>query len=347
MVAWHRLSTSRSWRGGDQGVQGTTVAYTPDELPDYFTHAENRLHLVDAQRRARGSSGGWVSGRQTGRGCTVRKLVAVLTAPVMAGTPLQAQTWTAVPATGTETTIAATAWGDGTRIVARCDAGRLVVMVAQSRPLAGPAVRVLAQVGEGKPTIQWWRVSQDGRTLIARRPASFLRSLRGGGAIDLVVKSREASDWEATLALPSDVASLDAVMTACNALDDVTASDDDAQVTWLQRPSVSARDVPSAALRSDVSGIAVVDCLADPSGRPVECVAIDEAPAGMGFGAKVVALVERGRLNVEGMTIDPNDRPTFFVRVPMTLSGKPLPVLSFLERVDAETAAFREAASAP
>ncbi len=247
--------------------------------------------------------------------------------------PVSAQTtWRTLPASG-ENQAAALQW-DVAAIVGRCDAGVLTVFIAQGGRLAEPSAFVMMERRGDPPTGQYWRVSTDGRSAFAFSPAAILRTLRKGGTLDLVIKSREAPDWETTLTLPTDASAVDAVLTACGEQPPDAASVT-GSIVWARPPRPLANDFPSEALRDVRSGQASVQCHALADGR-VDCIVADEAPSGLRFGDHAVAIVERGAIRLSDGATGPLEGRTFTVRVPFSIDDRRMPRLEFSERIEAE-----------
>ena len=60
---------------------------------------------------------------------------------------------------------------------------------------------------------------------------------------------------------------------------------------------------PEKALQDEVSGIAMIDCLVDVSGKLISCDIVSETPADYGFGAATV------KIFLEGAHVDPASIP--------------------------------------
>jgi hypothetical protein len=258
-----------------------------------------------------------------------------MTLAAAASPSAQAQSWDSVPSDDPQTHIATASWSDQTRIVARCDAGKLTAFVAQATPIAGAVVFVLTQRRPDAPSGGWWRLSEDGLSLVARQPGGFVRDLQKGGVLDIVVKSREADDWETTLMLPNEPGALSPVLQACGA----SAADLPAgpPVTWRVPPHPIAADYPEAALSAGLSGAAAVSCVAAQSGAPTDCIVIDETPMGYGFGYSAAKVVERGRLRMDNPELALSEPVYFQVTVPFQLDRRAAPELPFATRVRQET----------
>lgn len=247
----------------------------------------------------------------------------------------QAQSWVSVPSDNPQTLIATALWGDQTRIVARCDAGKLTAFVSRAASLPGAVVFVLTQRRPDDPSGTWWRMSQDGLSIVARQPVGFVRDLHKGGILDIVVKSRDAEDWETTLELPSEPGPLTAVMEACAV--NIAEPPKAPSVSWRSPPRPTEQDFPGAALSPGLSGVAAVSCVVTPDGVPTDCIVIDEAPLGYGFGYNAAKIVERGRLNVDAAALALSEPIYFQVTVPFRLERTAVPDLPLVTRVREET----------
>lgn len=104
----------------------------------------------------------------------------------------------------------------------------------------------------------------------------------------------------------------------------ITLSEDsfaaDTQPTWLRQPT--QRDLalvwPRAALRTGVSGSAVVSCLDSTQGALFDCVALQEQPAGMGFGSAALALTPQFLMTAAKL----NGQPVLsVVNIPITFKA--------------------------
>ncbi len=263
---------------------------------------------------------------------TLRWLAACMVACWPAVASSQA-VWRALP--GPETTrIAAAQWSDAA-IVGRCDAGVLTVFILQGGRLAEPSAFVMLERRGDQPTGGYWRVSTDGRSAFASSPEAVLRTLRKGGTLDVVIKSRQAPDQEMTLDLPVDGALVDGVLNACGAFLDAPA-ETVGSVVWADPPKPQASDFPLGALSDNLSGQAAVQCRARADGR-VNCIVADEAPPGYQFGAHAVAIAERGAVRLSEEKTDALQGRLFTVRIPFNINGRqPAPTLTFFERIEAE-----------
>lgn len=101
---------------------------------------------------------------------------------------------------------------------------------------------------------------------------------------------------------------------------------------WAQRPTLMATDYPQAALDAGLSGEATIRCRVAQDGAPADCEVLAEEPAGYGFGAAAVAVVQRGRITSAAVT-DMGSDPSFTVRIPFLLETEPEAVT--LENADA------------
>ena len=229
-------------------------------------------------------------------------------------------------------------WGDGTSIIARCDAGKLTAFLHIEEAVADAVVYVLTQREADDPFGGYWGTTSDRKNLFARAPASFARDLHQGGRMDFVIKSRSAPDREMSLMLPTENEALSAVLNACDVSTDPNpAFRDRLRMVWAVPPRPMANDFPEAALQANRSGKAAINCASTSEGRPEQCFVVDEAPTGLGFGAAAIRIVMRGRLRADGPQVVSGESTNFTVFVPMTLSSRPAPTLPFAERIIAET----------
>jgi TonB family protein len=96
--------------------------------------------------------------------------------------------------------------------------------------------------------------------------------------------------------------------------------EDGATVTnpdWLERPSGAdlARYYPSLAQALGVQGRAVIECVVGVDGRLNDCVVIEEAPQGMGFGAATVEIAAHFRMTPQTRDGEPVDGAS--IRLPI------------------------------
>ncbi len=266
------------------------------------------------------------------------RLLAAIAVLMTAQSAVAQSAWTVVPSNTPQARIVSATWGDGTTIVARCDAGQPTTFVRFSDRMTGPAAYVLTQRESDIPIGGWWPVSDDGFSAVSRNPNYLLRDLSQGGRLDIVLKTRDAPDREMTLALPDQTAELESVMSDCGvAARPNPARHQQTLTRWKTRPGVQSNDFPQAALEADVSGQVAVNCLVSATSQPVSCIVVDEAPTGMGFGAAAVRIVSRGELEVPEPSADLGDIPAFTTRIRMTTTPGSEPDLVFADRIATET----------
>lgn len=70
------------------------------------------------------------------------------------------------------------------------------------------------------------------------------------------------------------------------------------------------------------AGFARIECAVTSSGHPADCRVLTEAPAGMGFGAAALEIVQRGRLSA-GTVKGTRPGAKFVVRVPFFSPADP------------------------
>lgn len=94
--------------------------------------------------------------------------------------------------------------------------------------------------------------------------------------------------------------------------------DTPAPPVWIEPPAMVAADYPSSALELGLSGTATLQCLASDDGVPNSCTVVEEDPAGYGFGAAAIQVVERSRMNPAYVaTVEPP--ASFRLRIPFAL----------------------------
>lgn len=87
--------------------------------------------------------------------------------------------------------------------------------------------------------------------------------------------------------------------------------------TWVRPPRVTVDDYPRRAIDRGVSGLAAITCKPSADGRPTSCRIVTETPAGLGFGAAALRVVERARLTPLGANDDPEAVFTVTIRFPL------------------------------
>lgn len=266
-----------------------------------------------------------------------RLVKAVIAAALTPATMANAQAWTSLPSSSPDSQIAGAVWADQTRIVARCDAGQLTAFISKAETTPGAVAYVLTQRRPDDPRGAWWRLSEDGNSVVARQPIAFVRDLRQGGIFDIVVKSRDLPDWETTVTLPTEAGALETVMSSCGVTPAPPETDSRRPLSWLTPPRPSSSDYPGGALNEGTSGVASISCHVSREGVPQDCIVLDEAPLGAGFGYSAARIVARGRLSVDERAFEENQRPIFNTTVPFRMERKEVPSLPFISRVQTET----------
>lgn len=194
-------------------------------------------------------------------------LCAVLCAGPAAAMP-QDDDWELTEDPAQQLTMAAVRYEGGQAIIAQCQRGRLVVLIA-GLPEGEEILRLAATRPDGRTAAQVWIPVAAAGAYRSATPGREARFMRGGGAY--VVRS--ATDVPAvvngTFDLPAQSANLDRVLTACGwALDDDRDLLDEAHVT-LDRPSrrgpppYRAPSVPEREVSCVVREMRLRDCRAD------------------------------------------------------------------------------------
>lgn len=162
-----------------------------------------------------------------------------------------------------------------------------------------------------------WNVAPNSNPSVAlsTAPSIYARRLRSADTFTVRIPADGATPARRyQLALPSDHAALDAVMTSCGVpLENVAdAAYDPGQsiIVWAQAPRIT---VPSP-LPSVNSADVLVQCGVDGEGRPQDCAILDEQPARSGFGRHALQMVRTGRLRqIDGAPFQPGS--TFATRM--------------------------------
>ena len=306
---------------------------------------------VDPRPACAGGRYGQPRGGDGMRGTNIPLLLAIISG--LLGTSVNSaaaqSAWQSLtPQAGATTAVAQ--WGDGTAIIARCDAGILTAYIGGRTLMAEPSAFVMMERRGDDPTGEYWRVSANGLVAFARSPAAFIRQVRKGGILDIVIKSRATPDREATISLPTDAAPLDAVLSACGVSTEPPAPVS-GSIEWRDTEVDENNSYyPPKALDEGVRGIASLTCRARADGSLTDCLVIDESPGGYLFGQYAAAMVERemavrltagstGSLEGRWLTttapflLDGNRRPRIGAPRP---GDAPPPPLPFVARIRAE-----------
>ena len=226
----------------------------------------------------------------------VGALIATLAAgPVLAQQP---DAWTAQ--TADDLTLAYAVFPEGIAVIARCQAGTPELLV-QGLQIRAPQIDVAARFGDGRVHWATWAPSENGRYLIAERPAQLMRGFVNERSAMLQFGQGDGAA-QFTLTPPADTSGMATVLTACG--QPLFHERDEAEPLRL---SAGGDDflregrviIPSRASRDRVSGWAYVTCMTAEGGRLTDCEAEAESPAGYGFGEASVRSLEESRIRGE------------------------------------------------
>lgn len=234
-------------------------------------------------------------------------------APALAQDAAAAADWDLTLKPEDRLTAAHTLYDNGLLLAARCQAGVFQVMIG-GLPEAPPARdlatnRRLLGIGFGEEPVadQGFLMGANRQFAFAEMPAPLARSMREGGAMQIVVAgaAENGRNLRHVIDLPRSNTAIDQALASCGRplVDprdaELEGLEDDGlpkNITWRKMPQPQ---YPAG--RAYSSGLAVVSCLARPDGRVTDCVAETEVPANSGFGAAVVRAARQGRLeNLDG-----------------------------------------------
>ena len=217
-------------------------------------------------------------------------------AALLATTAATAQdvTWTAQQA-GDVRLAYAVFPGEGVAVIGRCQAGTLEFLV-QGVQLAVPDIDGAARFDDGRVRDVTWTRTDDGRYLLADRPAHLMRGMAGASAARLQFGfGAQAAGLELTP--PTDGSALTGLLTACG--QPLTSDRDEAEFLQLGEDAWARRGrvhVPARASRDHVSGWAVVTCMTRMEGMLDDCEIEAEGPVGYDFGRASVNSLRESRL---------------------------------------------------
>lgn len=226
----------------------------------------------------------------------VGALIAILAAgPVLAQQP---DAWTAQ--TADDLTLAYAVFPEGIAVIARCQAGTPELLV-QGLQIRTPQIDVAARFGDGRVHWATWTPSENGRYLIAERPAQLMRGFVNERSAMLQFGQGDGAA-QFTLTPPADTSGMATVLTACG--QPLFHERDEAEPLRL---SAGGDDflregrviIPPRAARDRVSGWAYVTCMTAEGGRLTDCEAEAESPAGYGYGEASVRSLEESRIRGE------------------------------------------------
>ena len=191
-------------------------------------------------------------------------------------------------------------WPSGAILFARCDNGRLDLLAPLAAPVEGEFALAEYSFNDGDTTVESWSASADGRTVFARNPARFARTLMSASSLSLRVTGDNAPSQRFELNLSSDTASLASTLNACGHT--LTDSRDALPLIsapqWASRPNASIirRLYPLEAAAAQTTGVAHVACVARWDGTLEDCRLLSETPPDMGFGEATLRAARHHRL---------------------------------------------------
>lgn len=205
--------------------------------------------------------------------------------------------------TSTKVVMAYSMFNVGLGIAVRCVDGGLEALIT-NLPADDADTRVIgiAFADDERIHDQQWNVAIDNTVALSSMPAPFARNLREGGRLQIriVGGADDGRTLRYVLELPASHAAIDETLTACD-LPLVDPRDaawanvgDDGLPTslqWLRRPHPTYPGTPKYE-----RGFAVVSCVADPEGRPQDCVVETEHPRDAGFGRATLSAARSARL---------------------------------------------------
>jgi len=199
--------------------------------------------------------------------------------------------------------MAHTGFDVGLGIAVRCVDGGLEALIS-GLPSNTDEQRTIgvAFVGDERITDQQWNVAVNPTIAVSNMPAPFARKLRNGGELQLRIAggAEDGRNLRYVLDLPASNAAIDETLTACDRplvdpRDAAWAGVGDnglpTNLQWLKRPRPTYPGVPRYE-----RGFAVVTCIADPEGRPQDCVVETEHPRDAGFGQATLRAAREARL---------------------------------------------------
>lgn len=222
-------------------------------------------------------------------------IAALAVGPALAQEP---EAWTAQ--TTDDLTLAYAVFPEGIAVIARCQAGTPELLV-QGLQIRAPQIDVAAKFGEGRVHWTSWIPSDNGRYLIAERPAQLMRGFVNERSATLQFGQGDGA-VQFTVTPPADTSGMAGVLTACG--QPLFHERDEAEPLRL---SAGGDDflregrviVPPRAARDVMSGWAYVTCITAEGGRLTDCEAEAEGPAGYGYGEASVRSLEESRIRGE------------------------------------------------
>lgn len=182
-------------------------------------------------------------------------------------------------------------------MIARCQSGTLELLL-QGVQLAVPDIDGAVQFDDGRVRDVRWVRSEDGRYLIADRPAHLARGMTRASAAHFQFGFGERAPG-ITLTPPSEPAPLAGVLTACgqpleSARDEAEHLRLDGEEVWVKKGRVH---IPTRASRDHISGWAIVTCMTRAQGFLDDCEVEAEGPVGYDFGRASVNSLRESRLD--------------------------------------------------
>ena len=230
----------------------------------------------------------------------MKTIVGALIATLVAGPALaqQPEAWT--HQSTDDLTLAYAVFPEGIAVIARCQAGTPELLV-QGLQIRTPQIDVAARFGDGRVHWATWTPSENGRYLIAERPAQLMRGFVNERSAMLQFGQGDGAA-QFTLIPPADTSGMATVLTACG--QPLFHERDEAEPLSL---SAGGDDflregrviIPPRAARDRVSGWAYVTCMTAEGGRLTDCEAEAESPAGYGYGEASVRSLEESRIRGE------------------------------------------------
>lgn len=191
-------------------------------------------------------------------------------------------------------------WPSGAILFARCADGRLDLLAPLAVPVGGEFAVAEYSFNDGETTAESWSASADGRTIFARNPARFARTLLSASSLSLRVTGNNAPSQRFELNLSSDTASLAQTLAACGQT--LTDSRDALPLIsapqWASMPNAAVirRLYPLEAAAAETSGVAHVACVARWDGTLEDCQLLSETPPDLGFGEATLRAARHHRL---------------------------------------------------
>ena len=194
----------------------------------------------------------------------------------------------------------------GVGIAIRCNDGGLEALIS-GLPASEADVRTLGigfpdDEGEVRVHDQEWNVAADSTVAVSGLPAPFARLARKGGAMQLRVPGggEGGRTVRYMLDLPTSNSAIDQTLTACDrplvdprdaAWENVGQNGLPSSLAWSRPPRPAYPGTPKYE-----RGFAMVSCIADPQGRPQDCVVETEHPRDAGFGEATLRATRAARL---------------------------------------------------